>query len=256
MEIPHNKFKTLLVQGRQQIGLWCTLSDPYVCELMAGSRFDWLLIDTEHAPADVESVLAQLQAISAYDVAPIVRPATNSTVLIKRYLDIGVQTLLIPYVQSAQEAAQAVAAMRYAPEGVRGVSTITRATKFGRIKNYMQRAVEQLCLLVQIESVAGLDALEEIAAVEGVDGIFIGPADLAASLGHPGNTDHPDVKAAVEKAIKRIVACGKPAGVLTLDTAYARRLIACGTTFTSVGLDATLLVRATETLAQEFRQSP
>jgi 4-hydroxy-2-oxoheptanedioate aldolase len=256
MEIPHNKFKTLLAQGRQQIGLWCTLSDPYVAELMAGSGFDWLLIDTEHAPADVESVLAQLQAISAYDVAPIVRPATNSTVLIKRYLDIGVQTLLIPYVQSAAEAAQAVAAMRYAPEGVRGVSTITRATKFGRIKNYMQRAAEQLCLLVQIESVAGLDALEEIAAVEGVDGIFIGPADLAASLGHPGNTDHPDVKAAVEKAIKRIVACGKPAGVLTLDTAYARHLIACGTTFTSVGLDATLLVRATETLAQEFRQSP
>jgi 4-hydroxy-2-oxoheptanedioate aldolase len=253
MELPQNKFKAGLIAGRQQIGLWCTLSDPYVSELMAGSGFDWMLIDTEHAPADVESVLAQLHAVSAYDVAKVVRPAKNDTVLIKRFLDIGVQTLLIPYVQSAKEAQAAVAAMRYAPEGIRGVSTITRATGFGRVKNYMQDAASQLCLLVQIESVAGLEALEEIAAVDGVDGIFIGPADLAASLGYPGQNDHPDVKAAVEGAIKRIKACGKPAGVLTLDTTYAKRLIATGTTFTAVGLDATLLVRATEALAQEFK---
>jgi 4-hydroxy-2-oxoheptanedioate aldolase len=236
MELPQNKFKAGLIAGRQQIGLWCTLSDPYVSELMAGSGFDWMLIDTEHAPADVESVLAQLHAVSAYDVAKVVRPAKNDTVLIKRFLDIGVQTLLIPYVQSAKEAQAAVAAMRYAPEGIRGVSTITRATGFGRVKNYMQNAASQLCLLVQIES-----------------GIFIGPADLAASLGYPGQNDHPDVKGAVESAIRRIKACGKPAGVLTLDTAYAKHLIATGTTFTAVGLDATLLVRATEALAQEFK---
>ena len=253
MNLPENRFKRGLAAGRQQIGLWCTLSSAYAIEVVAGSGFDWLLIDTEHSPADLETVLAQLQAVAAYDVAPVVRPASNDTVLIKRLLDVGAQSLLIPYVQSAEEARRAVAAMRYPPEGVRGVSSLTRATRFGRVQGYAAHAAEELCLIVQIETREALDALEAIAAVPGVDAVFVGPADLAASLGHPGHQGHPDVKAAVEDAVRRIRACGKPAGVLTGDAAFAQALIAAGTTFTAVGVDVGILARGTEALAQAFR---
>jgi 4-hydroxy-2-oxoheptanedioate aldolase len=253
MKLPENRFKRALREGRQQIGLWCTLSSPYAAEVVAGSGFDWLLFDTEHSPSDVEIVLSLLQAVSAYDVSPIVRPASNDTVLIKRYLDIGVQTLLIPYVQSAEEARSAVAAIRYAPDGVRGVSALTRATRFGRVEGYARRAAEELCLLVQIETQQALDELEAIAAVDGVDGVFIGPADLAASLGHVGDQGHPNVKAAVEDAVQRIRANGKPAGILTGDTAFAQRCIEIGTTFTAVGVDVGILARGTEKLAQQFQ---
>jgi 4-hydroxy-2-oxoheptanedioate aldolase len=253
MKLPENRFKRALREGRQQIGLWCTLSSPYAAEVVAGSGFDWLLFDTEHSPSDVEIVLSLLQAVSAYDVSPIVRPASNDTVLIKRYLDIGVQTLLIPYVQSAEEARSAVAAIRYAPDGVRGVSALTRATRFGRVEGYARRAAEELCLLVQIETQQALDELETIAAVDGVDGVFIGPADLAASLGHVGDQGHPNVKAAVEDAVQRIRASGKPAGILTGDTGFAQRCIEIGTTFTAVGVDVGILARGTEELAQQFQ---
>ncbi len=253
MKLPENRFKRALNEGRQQIGLWCTLSSAYAAEVVAGSGFDWLLFDTEHSPSDVETVLGLLQAASAYDVSPIVRPASNDTVLIKRYLDIGAQTLLIPYVQSAGEARSAVAAIRYAPDGVRGVSALTRATRFGRVEGYARRAADELCLLVQIETQQALNELEAIAAVDGVDGVFIGPADLAASLGHVGEQGHPDVKAAVEDAVRRIRACGKPAGILTGDTAFAQRCIEIGTTFTAVGVDVGILARSTEKLALQFQ---
>jgi 4-hydroxy-2-oxoheptanedioate aldolase len=253
MKLPENRFKRALKEGRQQIGLWCTLSSAYAAEVVAGSGFDWLLFDTEHSPSDVETVLGLLQAVSAYDVSPIVRPASNDTVLIKRFLDIGVQTLLIPYVQSAEEARSAVAAIRYAPDGVRGVSALTRATRFGRVEGYARRAADELCLLVQIETRQALDDLEAIAAVDGVDGVFIGPADLAASLGHVGDQGHPEVKAAVENAVQRIRARGKPAGILTGDTAFAQRCIEIGTTFTAVGVDVGILARSTEKLAQQFQ---
>jgi 4-hydroxy-2-oxoheptanedioate aldolase len=253
MKLPENRFKRALNEGRQQIGLWCTLSSAYAAEVVAGSGFDWLLFDTEHSPSDVETVLGLLQAVSAYDVSPIVRPASNDTVLIKRFLDIGVQTLLIPYVQSAEEARSAVAAIRYAPDGVRGVSALTRATRFGRVEGYARRAADELCLLVQIETRQALNELEAIAAVDGVDGIFIGPADLAASLGHVGDQGHPDVKAAVEDAVRRIRACGKPAGILTGDTTFAQRCIEIGTTFTAVGVDVGILARNTEKLALQFQ---
>jgi 4-hydroxy-2-oxoheptanedioate aldolase len=253
MKLPENQFKRALNEGRQQIGLWCTLSSAYAAEVVAGSGFDWLLFDTEHSPSDIETVLGLLQAVSAYDVSPIVRPASNDTVLIKRFLDIGVQTLLIPYVQSAEEARSAVAAIRYAPDGVRGVSALTRATRFGRVEGYARRAADELCLLVQIETQQALNELEAIAAVDGVDGVFIGPADLAASLGHVGDQGHPDVKAAVEDAVRRIRACGKPAGILTGDTAFAQRCIEIGTTFTAVGVDVGILARSTEKLALQFQ---
>jgi 4-hydroxy-2-oxoheptanedioate aldolase len=253
MKLPENRFKRALRQGRQQIGLWCSLPGPYVAEAIAGSGFDWLLFDTEHSPGDPLTVLAQLQAVAPYEVSAVVRPASNDTVLIKRFLDIGAQSLLIPYVQNADEARSAVAATRYPPEGVRGVSSVTRATRFGRVQGYGRGAAEELCVLVQIETQEALDRLEAITAVDGVDGVFIGPADLAASLGHVGELGHPKVIAAIEDAIRRIRACGKPAGILTPDMAFAARCIELGTLFTAVGVDAALLARGTERLAQHFK---
>ncbi len=252
MQLPKNHFKEALLQGRQQLGLWCTLANSYSAEIVAGSGYDWLLFDTEHSPGDVESVLLQLQAVAPYDVSAVVRPAWNDTVLIKRYLDIGAQTLLIPSVDSAGEAGRAVAAMRYAPEGVRGVSALTRATRFGRVAGYANKAAEELCLLVQIETRKALDDLEQIAGVPGVDGVFIGPADLAASLGYAGEPGHPQVKVAIEDAIRRIRVCGKPAGILTGDADFARRAMELGTTFTAVGVDAGILARGTEKLLEQF----
>lgn len=253
MKQPENSFKRALLEGRQQIGLWCSLASPYATEIVADSGFDWLLLDTEHSPADVLNVLAQLQAVAAYPVAPVVRPASNDVVLIKRYLDIGVQTLLIPYVQSVEEAQSAVASIRYAPAGVRGVAGLTRATRFGRVENYAATANNELCLLLQIETQQSLNALEDIAAVDGVDGIFIGPADLAASLGHAGNPGHPEVKQIIEDAIRRIKACGKAAGILTPDMAFAKRCMELGTTFTATGVDVGILARGTEKLAEQSR---
>lgn len=252
MDLPVNQFKRALLAGQQQIGLWCTLSSAFSAEVVADAGFDWLLLDTEHSPGDVLTVLPQMQALSGRPVSPVVRPAANDPILIKRYLDIGVQTLLIPYIQSANEARDAVAAMRYPPAGIRGVSALTRATHFGRVQGYTAKVDQELCLLLQIETQEGLDALEEIAGVDGVDGIFIGPGDLAASLGYIGQAEHPAVIAAVEDAIRRARACGKPAGVLTGNPKVARQLIECGTTFTAVGVDAGLLARAADTLAAQF----
>jgi 4-hydroxy-2-oxoheptanedioate aldolase len=191
--------------------------------------------------------------VAAYPVSAIVRPAWNDKVLIKRYLDIGAQSLLIPYVQNANEAAEAVAAIRYPTRGVRGVAGVTRASRFGRVADYAKRAEEELCLLVQIETREGLESLEAIAKTDGVDGVFIGPADLAAALGHLGNQQHPEVQSAIQDAIKRIRGLGKPAGILATDEASTRRYIEWGTTFTAVGLDAMVLARETEKLAAKFR---
>jgi len=226
---------------------------PYSAEIVAGAGFDWAVIDTEHSPNEVDTTLAQLQVMAAYAVAPVVRPAWNDKVLIKRHLDNGAQTLLIPYVQDAKEAEAAVAAMRYPTRGVRGVAGVTRASRFGRVKDYAKRAEESLCLLVQIETRLGLDNLEAIARTEGVDGVFIGPADLAAGLGHLGEQQHPEVQAAIQDGIKRIRACGKGAGILATDEASARRYMDWGTNFTAVGLDAMVLARELEKLAGKFR---
>jgi len=253
MDVPVNRFKRALGERRQQIGLWCSLPGSYSAEAVAGSGYDWLLFDTEHSPGDPLTVLAQLQAVAPYEVSAVVRPASNDPVLIKRFLDLGAQTLLIPYVQNADEARAAVSAMRYPPDGIRGVSGLTRATRFGRIPGYARKAAGELCLLVQVETADALAAIDEIAQVDGVDGIFIGPADLAASLGHAGEPGHPAVVAAVEDAISRIGASGKPAGILTPDKAFARRCIALGTVFTAVAIDAAILARGSEAIAAEFR---
>ena len=253
MDLPKNNFKHAIRAGRQQIGLWVSLANSYSAELVAGSGFDWLVLDGEHSPNAPTTVISQLQAVAAYPVSAIVRPAWNDKVLIKRYLDIGAQSLLIPYVQNANEAAEAVAAIRYPTRGVRGVAGVTRASRFGRVADYAKRAEEELCLLVQIETREGLESLEAIAKTDGVDGVFIGPADLAAALGHLGNQQHPEVQSAIQDAIKRIRGLGKPAGILATDEASTRRYIEWGTTFTAVGLDAMVLARETEKLAAKFR---
>lgn len=254
-QLRRNRFKEAVRANRQLVGLWVTLSNAFAVEVVAGAGFDWLLLDTEHSPGDVLTVLPQLQALSDYpEVSPVVRPASNDPVLIKRYLDLGVQSLLIPYVQSAGEAAAAVAATRYPPGGIRGVSALTRATRFGRIPGYARAADKEICVLVQIETRRGLDALEEIAAVEGIDGVLIGPGDLAASLGHIGELDHPEVVGAVEDAIRRAVAAGKPVGILTGDQTFAERCAGLGTCFTAVGVDAGLLARAADALARRWKR--
>ncbi|MHB2169359.1 aldolase/citrate lyase family protein [Alsobacter sp. R-9] len=253
MNLPQNAFKRALAEGRSQIGFWCTLPGGYVAECLAGAGYDWLLLDNEHSPGDPLTILPQLQACAPYPVTPVVRPASNDAVLIKRILDLGAQSLLIPYVQTVDEARAAVAATRYPPLGIRGVGGTTRATGFGRIPDYGRRAAEELCVLVQLETLEALEQLEAIAAVEGVDGIFIGPGDLAASMGFVGQPGRDEVKAVIEKAIARIRACGKPAGILTPDKAFAARCIELGTTFTAVGIDAALLARGAEALAKEFK---
>ena len=256
MELPHNAFKRALRSQRHQLGLWVTLGHPASTELVAASGFDWLLLDTEHTPVVLPTVMAQLQAAAAYDSHPVVRPSWNDKVQIKQYLDIGALTLLLPYVQNAEEAACAVAGMRYAPRGMRGVGGTMRATRYGRVPDYMRRCEQELCLLVQAETGEALEHLEAIAAVDGVDGVFIGPADLAASLGYPGEPGHPKVIARVEEAIVRIRAAGKAPGVLTTDEALARRYMAAGSLFTAVGVDAAILARHCDQLAQRFGAAP
>ncbi|MCZ8336447.1 MAG: aldolase/citrate lyase family protein [Rhodobacteraceae bacterium] len=253
MMLPQNRFKKALREGRQQIGLWNSIPGPLAAEILATCGFDWVVIDTEHAVTDIPDTLAMMQAMAPYRSHAVVRPAANDPVLIKRVLDLGAQTLILPYIQNAEEARAAVASIRYAPRGIRGVAGMTRATLFGQVAGYATRAEEELCLILQVETVEALDRIPEIAAVDGVDGLFIGPADLAASMGHPGNSAHPDVVAAIERGIRAIRAAGKPAGILTLDPDFARRCMDWGTTFTAVGMDIALLVGAARGLSARFR---
>jgi 4-hydroxy-2-oxoheptanedioate aldolase len=249
----NNPFKAALRDRRRQFGLWCTLSSPFSTEVVAGAGYDWLLLDTEHSPGDPLTVLPQLQVIGGYpSVAPVVRPAANDAVLIKRFLDAGAQTLLIPYVQNASEAEAAVRATRYPPYGIRGVSALTRATRFGREAGYFDHAADELCVIVQIETQEALDNLEAIAAVPGVDALFVGPADLAASLGFGANQSHPDMRAKVIATIGRIKATAKPAGLLTADATLQDLALAAGIDFLAVGVDAGILARGAEKLLREF----
>jgi 4-hydroxy-2-oxoheptanedioate aldolase len=255
MELPRNGFKHALRDGRAQIGLWSSLSSNYTVEVIAGAGFDWLLLDMEHSPNDLESLLAQLQAAAPYAAQPVVRVPWNDPVMIKRVLDIGVQSLLVPYVCSAEEARAAVAATRYPPQGVRGVAGTTRATRFGRIKDYAKRAHDEICLLVQVETEASLAAIEAICAVEGIDGVFIGPADLHASLGHPGEIANPRVKPRIDDAIRRIRKAGRAPGILTPTEEDARHWLDCGALFVAVGADVGILARGAEALAAKFKRS-
>jgi 4-hydroxy-2-oxoheptanedioate aldolase len=253
MELPKNHFKAALTAGSQQIGIWCAIPEPGHAEALAGCGFDWMLIDTEHSVVTLPTVQAMLQGTAPYPTHAAVRPGWNDPVEIKRLLDAGAQTILVPYVQTAEEAARAVSAVRYPPRGMRGVAGITRASRYGMVADYTRRADAEICLLVQVETTLGLNNIEEIAAVEGVDGLFIGPADLAASMGHPGDPDAPEVCAAVLDGIRRIVAAGKAAGVLTLNPDFLRQAVAAGTTFTAVDVDSAILLRAARELARQWK---
>ncbi|MCE9664705.1 4-hydroxy-2-oxoheptanedioate aldolase [Halomonas sp. M5N1S17] len=255
MQMPVNTFKQALSEQRQQLGMWLGLANGYSAELCANAGFDWLLLDGEHAPNDLQTLLAQLQAIAPYGSQPVVRPPVGNTALIKQYLDLGIQTLLVPMVDSAEQAAELVRAMRYPPEGIRGVgSALARASRWNGIPDYLDRADEQMCLLVQVETREGLANLDAIAAVEGVDGVFLGPADLSAALGHRGNPVHPEVQAAIEDAIARIQQAGKAAGILSADETLAKRYLELGCTFVAVGVDTSLLMKALTGLLGRFRE--
>ena len=254
MQLPTNIFKHALEAGRPQIGCWSSLFNNYTVEILATAGFDWLLLDMEHSPNEVGLVLGQLQAMTAGTAHPVVRPPWNDTVVIKRLLDVGAQSFLIPYVQNVAEAQTAVAATRYPPRGVRGVSMSMRGNAFGRVKDYHARCEAEICVLVQVETRQGLDNLEAIAAVDGVDGIFIGPSDLSADLGYLGRAEHEDVQKTIEGAIGRIKATGKAAGILTGNEALAHRYLELGCLFTAVGSDLGILVQGSERLAARFKQ--
>lgn len=251
----HNGFKRALAERKQIIGYWCTLDGNAAAEIAAGAGFDWLLFDTEHVPASDAEILHKLQIAQGYSVWPVVRPAWNDRVRIKLLLDVGAQTLLIPYVETAQEAAAAVSATRYPPAGTRGVAGAMRASRYGRIPQYQDRADSEICLLVQIESRKGLENLEAIAATEGVDGVFIGPADLAANCEIHLPEGRDTLRAIIDDAMSRIAAIGKPSGILSVAQDDARHWLAKGAGFVAVGVDATTLARATSNLAESFKSS-
>ncbi len=253
MEIQSNRFKRAILRGEFQIGLWCTLASNIAAEIVSDSGYDWLLIDTEHSPNEIPDLLQHLQAVQRGTASAVVRVAWNNAVLIKRALDIGGQTILVPYVQNAEEATRAVAATRYPPSGIRGVTGSGRASRYGRVKDYLQKANDEIGVIVQVETREALDQIEAIAAVPGVDGVFVGPSDLSASFGVIGKPLSPEVQDAIEKAGKRIRAAGKSAGILAGGEADARRYMGWGYNFVAVGVDTVLLARAADELLARFK---
>ncbi|MBK3778910.1 4-hydroxy-2-oxoheptanedioate aldolase [Paraburkholderia nemoris] len=248
-----NPFKAALANGQRQIGFWLSMADAYLAEVSATAGFEWLLIDAEHAPNDVRSILAQLQAVAPYSSEAVVRPVNGDPALLKRLLDIGARNLLVPMIDTADQARACVAAVRYPPHGIRGVgSAVGRASRWSSRTDYLDIADSEICLLVQAETVTALDNLEAICAVEGVDGVFIGPADLAASMGHRGKPGHPEVQNAIEAAMRTIIASGKAAGTLTSDPVLARRYLELGCTFVATGVDILTFANAARKLAREF----
>ncbi len=254
MDLPLNRFKAALRTDQLLLGLWLGLGETFSAEICAGAGFDWLLIDGEHGPNDLRSILAQLQAIEPYPSQAIVRPPLGDHVLIKQLLETGVQTLLIPMVETAEQAAGLVQAMRYPPAGIRGVgAALARASRWGRIQDYSEQANDQMCLLLQVETKRGYDNLDAILAVEGVDGIFFGAADLAASYGLLGQSNHPSIVDAIAAGLKKTRATGKSGGVLCSDRAINQTYFEAGARFIAVGVDALLLTAASTELRRTYR---
>ncbi len=253
-KFPPNKFKLALARGERQVGLWCSLASPVASEIAAGAGFDWIVIDGEHGPNDITTLLPQLQAMQGGTAEPVFRVPWNEPVIIKRALDVGARSLLIPWVQNAEEARSAVASTRYPPLGIRGVARAIRANDYGRTADYHRDAHLDTCVIVQLETKTALSDIEAVAAVEGVDGIFIGPSDVAASLGHLGDPKQPEVQAAIKNAVKRIRAAGKSAGFLTGDRDEAEAMFDLGFNFTAVGNDVSILSGILTNLAKHFRK--
>jgi len=249
-----NLFKQALKADKPLFGLWQGIPNTSVAEIGAGAGFDWLLIDAEHGPFDVPSVMAHLQAIEPYPVSALVRPVEGTNALIKQLLDVGAQTILVPMVESAEQAMQIVSAAKYPPQGVRGLGTsMARAANWNRAGDYLDKANDEICVIVQVETLAGLDNIQEIVAVEGVDAVFIGPSDLSAAMGYLGDPGHPAVVAAIEDAFKIVRTAGKQVGVLAVTKELADKYVATGARFVGVGVDAALLANATKQLAAQFK---
>jgi 2-dehydro-3-deoxyglucarate aldolase len=248
-----NRFRQDLIAGKRLIGCWCSLGSPITTEVLGVAGFDWILLDAEHAPNDVLSLIPQLMALKDSASAPVVRPSSNNVVEIKRLLDAGFHNFLIPYVESADEARRAVAATRYPPAGVRGVSVSQRSNRYGSVSDYFKVVNDNIAVMLQIESRAGVAAAAEIAAVDGVDGLFIGPSDLAAGYGHLGNPTHPEAQAAMVAVFAAAKAAGKPVGILAPVEADARRYLEMGASYVAVGSDLGVLRMGTQALADKYR---
>ena len=246
------QFRRDLIAGKKLIGCWSSLGSPITTEILGLAGFDWLLLDGEHAPNDLISFIPQLMALKDSASAPVVRPSWNNPVEMKRLLDGGFYNFLIPFVETADEARRAVAATRYPPQGIRGVSVSQRGNRFGTVAGYFEGVNEQICVMVQIESRKSVAAVHEIAAVDGVDGLFIGPSDLAAGLGHLGRADHPEVQEAMAQVFAAAQAAGKPIGILAPVEADARRYLAQGATFVAVGSDLGVFRSATQALRDRY----
>ncbi len=257
MDMPLNQFKRAIKARETQIGLFLGMADGYAAEMVATAGFDWLLIDGEHGPNDLRSIIRQLQVLAAYPSRAVVRTVDHDPARIKQLLDGGAQTLMVPMVETAAQAEALVRAMRYPPFGIRGVGTaMARAARWNGVDGYFANADQEMCLIVQIESVAGLAGLDQILQVEGVDAVFVGPSDLAAAMGHLGQPGHPEVKAAVEGALQKIAASGKAAGVFSADPALAASYREIGASFLLVGVDALLLRNASAQLLKQFKAAP
>ncbi|WP_309679410.1 2-dehydro-3-deoxyglucarate aldolase [Polaromonas sp.] len=248
-----NSFKRDLLAGKKLIGCWSSLANAITTEVLGVAGFDWILLDGEHSPNDVATFIPQLMALKDSSSAPIVRPASNDAVEIKRLLDAGFYNFLIPFVETVEEARRAIAATRYPPQGMRGVSISQRSNRYGTVPDYFKSVNEHICVMVQIESIAGVAAAREIAAVDGVDCVFVGPSDLAAGLGHLGNAGHPEVQAAIGSVFADAKACGKPIGILAPVEADARRYMDMGATFVGVGSDLGAFRSATQALRERYR---
>ncbi len=254
MAAPVNEFKKALANGFPQIGCWLGFADAYATEVMSVTGFDWLVVDGEHSPNDLRSIRDQLQVLEPSPSHAVVRLPVGETWMIKQALDIGAQTMLIPMIDTAEQAQEMVRACRYPPDGVRGAgATLGRASKFGTVADYAITANDQICLLVQVESVTALENLDDILAVEGIDGVFIGPADLAASMGFLGNSGAPEVLETIQTTISRIVASGKAAGILSPDLDRAKIYLSLGATFVAVGIDVRILVTAAQNIATKAK---
>jgi len=250
-----NSFRADLRAGKRLIGCWCSLANPITTEVLGVAGFDWILLDGEHSPNDVITFIPQLMALKDSVSAPVVRPSWNNPVELKRLLDGGFYNFLIPFIESADEAARAVAATRYPPQGFRGVSVSQRSNRYGTVPGYFENVNEQICVMVQIESGKGVAAAAEIAAVDGVDGLFVGPSDLAAGMGHLGNANHPEVQEAMVKIFAAAKAVGKPVGILAGVEADARRYLAQGATFVAVGSDLGVFRSATQALRDKYLEA-
>jgi len=249
-----NKFKTAIQSGQKQYGIWNGIPHSYAAEILAGSGFDWVLIDAEHAPFSMDQIIIQIQAMSRYDVTPILRMPNADPVYMKTLMDSGVQSFIIPMVESVDTAQLIAKAVRYAPQGIRGVGTaLSRAAQWNRVNDYFKLANDQMCVIAQIESVKGVEALDEILKVEGIDVVFLGPADLAGTMGHLGNPGHPEVKETVNACLSKITASGKIAGVLTSSKELIEDYTNKGATMIGVGLDTIILAKASKELAEYYK---